>query len=64
VYDKRNLLKCSYEYTPSEDNQLVLLNVESRAHILHAFVNNEYVGKYEVTSPQKFFNYNYLLYPD
>ncbi|PUZ65878.1 hypothetical protein GQ55_3G260700 [Panicum hallii var. hallii] len=34
-----------YEYTPSEDNQLVLLNVESRAHILHAFVNNEYVGR-------------------
>ena len=47
VYDKRFLLKCSYEYTPSDDNQLVLLNVESRAHILHAFVNNEYVGKYE-----------------
>ncbi|CAN6346744.1 unnamed protein product [Urochloa humidicola] len=34
-----------YEYTPSEDGQLVLINVESRAHILHAFVNNEYVGR-------------------
>ncbi|KAG2619117.1 hypothetical protein PVAP13_3NG140813 [Panicum virgatum] len=34
-----------YEYTPSDDNQLVLLNVESRAHMLHAFVNNEYVGR-------------------
>uniref|UniRef100_K3Z3X6 Beta-galactosidase n=1 Tax=Setaria italica TaxID=4555 RepID=K3Z3X6_SETIT len=34
-----------YEYTPSDDGQLVLINVESRAHILHAFVNNAYVGK-------------------
>ncbi|CAN6355088.1 unnamed protein product [Urochloa humidicola] len=34
-----------YEYTPSEDGQLVLINVESRAHILHAFVNNAYVGR-------------------
>ncbi|XP_062179260.1 beta-galactosidase 7-like [Phragmites australis] len=33
-----------YVYTPSDDDQLVLLNVESRAHILHAFVNNEYLG--------------------
>ncbi|VAH07686.1 unnamed protein product [Triticum turgidum subsp. durum] len=34
----------SYEYRPSDDGQLVLLNVESRAHVLHAFVNTEYVG--------------------
>ncbi|AQK93635.1 Beta-galactosidase [Zea mays] len=34
-----------YEYTPSDDGQLVLINVESRAHILHAFVNNAYVGR-------------------
>ncbi|CAL5095085.1 unnamed protein product [Urochloa decumbens] len=34
-----------YEHTPSEDGQLVLLNVESRAHILHAFVNNAYIGR-------------------
>ncbi|TVU19482.1 hypothetical protein EJB05_35633 [Eragrostis curvula] len=33
-----------YEYSPSDDGQLVLLNVESRAHVVHAFVNNEYVG--------------------
>ncbi|CAM0955403.1 unnamed protein product [Alopecurus aequalis] len=34
----------SYEYRKSDDGQLVLLNVESRAHILHAFVNSEFVG--------------------
>ncbi|KAF8719687.1 hypothetical protein HU200_024431 [Digitaria exilis] len=34
-----------YEYTPSDDGQPVLINVESRAHILHAFVNNAYVGR-------------------
>ncbi|KAJ1254837.1 hypothetical protein BS78_K319500 [Paspalum vaginatum] len=34
-----------YEYTPSDDGQLVQINVESRAHILHAFVNNAYVGR-------------------
>uniref|UniRef100_A0A452Z6C7 Beta-galactosidase n=1 Tax=Aegilops tauschii subsp. strangulata TaxID=200361 RepID=A0A452Z6C7_AEGTS len=34
----------SYEYRPSDDGQLVLLNAESRAHVLHAFVNTEYVG--------------------
>ncbi|TVU19483.1 hypothetical protein EJB05_35634, partial [Eragrostis curvula] len=34
----------SHEYRPSGDGQLVLLKVESRAHILHAFVNNEYIG--------------------
>ncbi|KAF6990304.1 hypothetical protein CFC21_007509 [Triticum aestivum] len=34
----------SYEYRPSDDGQLVLLNVESRAHVLHAFVNTEYIG--------------------
>ncbi|KAK1697951.1 hypothetical protein QYE76_014648 [Lolium multiflorum] len=34
----------SYEYRQSDDSQLVLLNVESRAHILHAFVNREFVG--------------------
>uniref|UniRef100_A0A0A9HT53 Beta-galactosidase galactose-binding domain-containing protein n=1 Tax=Arundo donax TaxID=35708 RepID=A0A0A9HT53_ARUDO len=33
-----------YEYTPSDDGQFVLLDVKSRAHVLHAFVNNEYVG--------------------
>ncbi|KAJ1263033.1 hypothetical protein BS78_09G153500 [Paspalum vaginatum] len=33
------------EYTPSDDGQLVRINVESRAHILHAFVNNAYVGR-------------------
>ncbi|KQK06119.2 beta-galactosidase 7 isoform X2 [Brachypodium distachyon] len=34
----------SYEYRPSDDSHLVLLNVESQAHILHAFVNGEFVG--------------------
>ncbi|CAL4908342.1 unnamed protein product [Urochloa decumbens] len=34
-----------YAHTPSEDGQLVLINVESRAHILHAFVNNAYIGR-------------------
>ncbi|KAF8779430.1 hypothetical protein HU200_002700 [Digitaria exilis] len=34
-----------YEYTPSDDGQPVLINAESRAHILHAFVNNAYVGR-------------------
>ncbi|WVZ98708.1 hypothetical protein U9M48_044108 [Paspalum notatum var. saurae] len=34
-----------YEYTPSDDGQPVQINFESRAHILHAFVNNAYVGR-------------------
>ncbi|PVH62351.1 hypothetical protein PAHAL_3G271000 [Panicum hallii] len=34
----------SYDYRPIGDGQLVLLNVESRAHIVHAFVNNQHVG--------------------
>ncbi|KAF8719688.1 hypothetical protein HU200_024432 [Digitaria exilis] len=34
----------SHEYRSSGDGQLVLLNVESRAHIVHAFVNNQYIG--------------------
>lgn len=42
------LLKCSYEYRPSDDSHLVLLNVESQAHILHAFVNGEFVGQYPI----------------
>ncbi|KAL6848583.1 hypothetical protein ACP4OV_021609 [Aristida adscensionis] len=33
----------NYQYKPN-GGQLVLLNVESRAHILHAFINNEYAG--------------------
>ena len=41
-------LKCSYEYRQSGDGQLILLNVESRAHILHAFVNSEFVGQYPI----------------
>jgi hypothetical protein len=42
-------LKCSYEYKPSDDDQIVLLNVESQAHLVHAFVNNESVGRYPIT---------------
>ncbi|RCV17602.1 hypothetical protein SETIT_3G233400v2 [Setaria italica] len=34
----------SHEYRPIGDGQPVLLNVESRAHIVHAFVNKQYVG--------------------
>ncbi|KAM0860764.1 hypothetical protein ACQ4PT_046326 [Festuca glaucescens] len=34
----------SYEYKQSDDGQHVLLNVESGAHILHAFVNSAFVG--------------------
>uniref|UniRef100_A0ACD5T929 Uncharacterized protein n=1 Tax=Avena sativa TaxID=4498 RepID=A0ACD5T929_AVESA len=34
----------SYEYKQIDDDHLVLLNVESRAHILHAFVNSVLVG--------------------
>ncbi|RLN28712.1 beta-galactosidase 7-like [Panicum miliaceum] len=34
----------SHDYRAIGDGQLVVLNVESRAHIVHAFVNNQYVG--------------------
>lgn len=34
----------SHDYRAIGDDQLVLLNVESRAHMVHAFVNNQYVG--------------------
>jgi hypothetical protein len=46
MYDMGNSLKRSYDYRPIGDGQLVLLNVESRAHIVHAFVNNQHVGQY------------------
>ncbi|OEL22172.1 Beta-galactosidase 7 [Dichanthelium oligosanthes] len=38
----------SHEYRPIGDGQLVLLNVESRAHIVHAFLNNQYVALYKI----------------
>ncbi|CAN6341933.1 unnamed protein product [Urochloa humidicola] len=43
----------SHEYRPTGDGQLVLLNVESRAHIVHAFVNNQYVGSVHGSHEQR-----------
>ncbi|CAL4908341.1 unnamed protein product [Urochloa decumbens] len=43
----------SHEYRPTGDGQLVLLNVESRAHIVHAFVNSQYVGSVHGSHEQR-----------
>ena len=37
------MIKCSYNFA-SDDDQLVLW-VNSTAHVLHAFVNDEFVGE-------------------
>ena len=38
-----SMIKCSYNFA-SDDDQLVLW-VNSTAHVLHAFVNDEFVGE-------------------
>ncbi|KAL6619204.1 hypothetical protein ACP70R_034343 [Stipagrostis hirtigluma subsp. patula] len=44
-----------YDYTPSDAGQPVLLNVESRGHILHAYVNNEYAADSGAHMERRFF---------
>ncbi|KAK8960125.1 Beta-galactosidase 16 [Platanthera guangdongensis] len=42
--DSSDYLWYTTRYTKTQDEENIMLNVNSLAHVIHAFVNNEYVG--------------------